>query len=44
MYIVIKGTKTVAEFKELKAYMEQRAREHYQDYKQVFGNWTDDYK
>lgn len=41
MHTVIKGTKTVEEFKELKAYLEQRATEHYEEHKKAFENWRE---
>lgn len=39
MHTVIKGTKTVDEFKELKEYLEQRAKEHYKSHKKAFETW-----
>lgn len=39
MHTVIKGTKTVEEFKQLKAYLEQRATEHFEEHKKAFENW-----
>ena len=35
MHTVIKGTETIAEYKKLKAYMEQRAREHYESHRKA---------
>lgn len=41
MHTVIKGTKTIEEFKELKAYLEQRAAEHYSSHKKAFEKWRE---
>jgi hypothetical protein len=41
MNTVIKGTKTIEEYKQLKAYMEQRAKEHYEVHRQAFENWKE---
>lgn len=41
MHTVIKGTKTVKEFMELKAYLEQRATEHYESHKKAFETWKE---
>lgn len=41
MHTVIKGTKTVEEFKKLRSFMEQRATECYQSHKQAFENWQE---
>lgn len=41
MHTVIKGTKTVEEFKKLKAYMERRAKEHYAEHKKAFESWQE---
>ena len=39
MYTVIKGTKTVKEFKEFKIYLEQRARDLYEEHKSHWDTW-----
>ena len=41
MHVVIKGTKTVKEFKELKVYLEQRAKEHSEEHKKAFSHWKE---
>lgn len=41
MHTVIKGTKTVEEFKELRAYLEQRATECYEEHKKAFEKWKE---
>lgn len=41
MHTVIKGTKTIEEYKELKAYMEQRARECHESHKNAAGCWNE---
>ncbi len=41
MHTVIKGTKTIAEFKALKAYMEQRAREHHENHRKAVEYWQE---
>lgn len=41
MQTVIKGTKTIEEYKQLKALMEQRATECYQNHKQSSENWQE---
>ena len=40
MHTVIKGTKTVEEFKKVKETMEQLATESYKNHKSAFENWT----
>lgn len=40
MHTVIKGTKTVAEFKEVQAKMEELATKAYAEHKTAFENWT----
>ena len=39
MHTVIKSTKTIAEYKALKASMEQRAREHFESHRGAVGDW-----
>ena len=41
MNIVIKGTKTIAEFKEVQAKMEQLALEAYENHKKAFEVWRE---
>ena len=41
MQTVIKGTKTIEEYKQLKALMEQRATECFLNHKQAFENWQE---
>lgn len=41
MHTVIKGTETIAEYKKLKAYMEQRAREHHESHKKAVEHWQE---
>jgi len=41
VHTVIKGTKTIEEFKALKASMEQRAKEHYAEHKKAFEDWQE---
>lgn len=41
MHTVIKGTKTVAEFKTVKEKMEKLAAECYSRHKQAFENWNE---
>ena len=41
MHTVIKGTKTIAEYKALKAYMEQRAREHHENHRNAVEYWQE---
>lgn len=39
MHTVIKGTKTVEEFKQLKAFLEKRAKELYTEHKNHWDTW-----
>lgn len=41
MHTVIKGTKTIAEFKEMRAFMEQTATEFYENHKRAFEEWQE---
>lgn len=41
MNTVIKGTKTIEEYKQLKKMMEEKAIEHFNRHKQAFENWID---
>lgn len=41
MHTVIKSTETIAEYKKLKAYMEQRATAHYESHKKAVENWQE---
>lgn len=41
MHNVILGTKIVEEFKELKAYLEQRAKAYYVEHKKAFEHWNE---
>lgn len=41
MNIVIKGTKTIEEFKEVKAQMEKRALNNFEKHKNFFENWQE---
>lgn len=41
MHTVIKGTKSIAEYKELRAYMEKRAIECFQMHKQALEIWKE---
>lgn len=41
MNTVIKGTKTIAEYKELKSFMEQKAQEHYEAHKKACEHWNE---
>ena len=41
MNTVIKGTKTINEYKQVKATMEQLATEFSEKHKQAFENWTE---
>lgn len=41
MHIVIKGTKTISEFKDRYAYLEQKANEFKQKHNLAFSNWKD---
>ena len=40
MHTVIKGTKTVDEYKKLKSLMEEKAQEHFSNHKNAFDNWN----
>lgn len=40
MNTVIKGTKTIAEFKELKSRMEQEAMKHFEQHKAACETWS----
>ncbi|MBB2184769.1 hypothetical protein H0486_18090 [Lachnospiraceae bacterium MD1] len=39
MHTINNETNTIDEFKRLKAYLEQRAKEHYENHKKAFENW-----
>jgi hypothetical protein len=39
MHTINNETNTIDEFKRLKAYLEQRAKEHYEAHKSAFENW-----
>lgn len=41
MYIVINGINTVEELKDLKAYLEQKAKELYENHKKAFSIWKE---
>lgn len=41
MHTVIKGTKTITEYKMLKAYMEQKAKEYYENHKNAVEHWQE---
>lgn len=41
MHTVIKGTKTIKEFKEKQRFMEQKATEFYNKHKEAVENWTE---
>ena len=41
MHTVIKSTKTIAEYKALKASMEQRAREHFESHRGAVEDWQE---
>lgn len=41
MHTVIKGTKTIGEFKKLKEFMEQRALECFEMHKKAFETWQE---
>lgn len=41
IHTVIKGTKTIEEYKELKSFMEQKAQEHYEAHKKAFEDWKE---
>lgn len=41
MHTVIKGTKTIEEYKQLKKHMEQKAQEYCERHKAAFENWKE---
>lgn len=41
MHTVIKHTKTIEEYKQMKSFLEEKAKEHFENHKQVFENWQE---